>query len=156
MLPAFRLGFIVSPPSLSAAVHKAKHVTDWHTAELVQAALARFIDNGDFARHVRKVGKVYQARHEAILRILNRDFADCLMGIPSAAGLHIAAQSTGASVEQTGSVVRRALAEGVAVHCMSQFAIDVTERAGIVVGYGAIATGDIEEGLRRLRTCFEA
>jgi GntR family transcriptional regulator/MocR family aminotransferase len=156
MLPAFRLGFIVSPRSLSAAVHKAKHVTDWHTTVLVQAALARFIDNGDFARHVRKVGKVYQARHEAILHILNRDFADCLVGIPSAAGLHIAAQSTGGSVEHTNAVVRRAFADDVAVHRLAQFAVDLPARAGIVLGYGAIATNDIEEGLRRLRACFGA
>src|SRR5690606_13006283 len=41
MLPTLRLGFIVTPPSLSAAAHKAKHVMDWHTSLLLQAALAR-------------------------------------------------------------------------------------------------------------------
>jgi GntR family transcriptional regulator/MocR family aminotransferase len=155
MLPSLRLGFVVSPPTLSAAVHRAKHVTDWHTGMLVQAALARFIDGGDFARHVRKVGATYQARHELMLNIMNRDFAGCLNGIPSAAGLHIAAQSAGASVEEISSVVSRAFSKGVAVHRLAQFAVGRTAQAGIVLGYGAIATDDIVEGLHRLRACFD-
>ena len=154
MLPSLRLGFVVTPPSLRAAVHRAKHVTDWHTNMLVQAALARFIDEGDFARHVRKVGSVYRERHATILKILDSDFRDCLEGIPSAAGLHITARSVDASVGEIAGVVRRAFDDGVAVHRLSQFGVDAQAEAGIVLGYGAIATEDIAEGLRRLRRCF--
>ena len=32
MLPTLRLGFLVTPPSLRAALHKAKFVSDWHTS----------------------------------------------------------------------------------------------------------------------------
>jgi GntR family transcriptional regulator/MocR family aminotransferase len=155
MLPTLRLGFVATPPSLSAAAHKAKHVTDWHTNMLVQAALARFIDEGDFARHVRKLGSVYRARHELILKILARDFADCLEGIPSTVGLHVTARSHRVSVDDINSLRRRAFGEGVAFHRLSHFAIDGPAQAGVVLGYGAIATDDIEEGLRRLRACFD-
>jgi GntR family transcriptional regulator/MocR family aminotransferase len=156
MLPSLRLGFVVTPRSLSAAVQRAKFVTDWHTNLLVQAALARFIDEGDFARHVRKVGSVYRERHAAVLEILERDFRHCLEGIPSAAGMHVAARSSGASVQEISEVARRARREEVAVHRLSQFAIDAEPEAGLVLGYGAIATEDIGEGLRRLRRCFDA
>ena len=37
LLPTLRLGFIVAPPSLREALHKAKFVTDWHTSTTVQA-----------------------------------------------------------------------------------------------------------------------
>jgi GntR family transcriptional regulator / MocR family aminotransferase len=40
LLPTLRLGFVVTPPSLRDAVHKAKFVTDWHSPIHVQAALA--------------------------------------------------------------------------------------------------------------------
>ena len=56
LLPTLRLGFVVTPPSLRDAVHAAKYVTDWHTSVPVQATLARFIDDGGFARHIRKMG----------------------------------------------------------------------------------------------------
>jgi GntR family transcriptional regulator/MocR family aminotransferase len=154
MLPSLRLGFVVTPPSLSTAVRRAKHVADWHTNMLVQAALARFIDDGDFARHIRKVGSVYRERHATILKILGGDFRNCLEGIPSAAGMHITARSVGASVEEITDVVRRAFGEGVAVHRLSQFGVDTQAEAGLVLGYGAIATKDIDEGLSRLRRCF--
>jgi GntR family transcriptional regulator/MocR family aminotransferase len=59
LLPALRLAFMVVPPSLREAAHKAKYVTDWHTATIAQSALAQFIDEGTFARHIRKVGRAY-------------------------------------------------------------------------------------------------
>ena len=64
MFPTLRLGFVVTPPSLREAVLKAKYVSDWHSPMLLQAALARFIDDGAFARHIRKMGNVYRVRHK--------------------------------------------------------------------------------------------
>ena len=60
MLPTLRLGFLVTPPSLREALHKAKFVGDWHSSTLMQAALARFIEDGAFARHVRRTTAVYR------------------------------------------------------------------------------------------------
>jgi GntR family transcriptional regulator/MocR family aminotransferase len=155
MLPTLRLGFVVTPPSLRAAVHKAKFVTDWHTPMLVQAALARFIDDGGFARHIRKTGGVYRARHEMVTNALTRDFADQLELIPSAAGLHVAAIARSASADWIGAVVRRASDAGVEVQELSKFGVHAPARPGLLLGYGAIDTAHIEEGLRRLRCCFD-
>jgi GntR family transcriptional regulator / MocR family aminotransferase len=154
MLPTLRLGFVVTPPSLTAALHKAKFVTDWHTSMLVQATHARFIDEGGFARHIRKTGGVYRARREKVIKSLTQDFGGCLELIPSAAGLHIAALATAASAGQMADVARRALAAGVAVQELSKFGVHGPAPAGLVLGYGAIRTASIEEGLRRLRGCF--
>jgi GntR family transcriptional regulator/MocR family aminotransferase len=53
LLPGLRLGFLVTPPSCTEAVRKAKFVTDWHTSVLAQSVLARFVESGGFARHIR-------------------------------------------------------------------------------------------------------
>ncbi len=66
LLPSLRLGFMVVPPSLREAANKAKHVTDWHTATLAQSALARFIDEGAFARHIHRVSRTYNERQEVL------------------------------------------------------------------------------------------
>ena len=89
MLPTLRLGFLVTPPSLREALHKAKFVSDWHSPTLVQAALARFIDDGAFARHVRRATAIYRERHEMLTDALSRDFADLLELVPSTTGLHL-------------------------------------------------------------------
>lgn len=154
LLPTLRLGFIVTPNSCTAAVHKAKYVTDWHTSLLGQAALARFINNGGFARQIRKMNRVYRARHEMVTTVLRRDFADHLEVIPTVAGLHMAAVARSASSAEIDRVLDRAAARSVAVQALSRFAFNTIKRPGIVIGYGAIATPLIQEGLRRLRACF--
>jgi GntR family transcriptional regulator/MocR family aminotransferase len=52
LLPTLRLAFMVVPPSLREVAHKAKFVTDWHTATIAQHALARFIDEGADCRRI--------------------------------------------------------------------------------------------------------
>jgi GntR family transcriptional regulator/MocR family aminotransferase len=156
MLPTLRLGFVVTPPSLSVAVHKAKLVADWHTSMPVQTALARFIDDGGFARHIRKMGSVYRTRHELLTRFLTHDLGEHLEVIPSAAGLHVTAVARRASADEIRSVRLRASAAGVELHELSRFALEALARPGLVLGYGAVPTASIEEGLRRLRDCFAA
>ena len=49
----------------------------------------------------------------------------------------------------------RAASIGVEVHELASYAVASQPRAGLLLGYGAIATERIEEGLRRLRQCFD-
>ncbi|MGH9136209.1 MAG: PLP-dependent aminotransferase family protein, partial [Acidimicrobiales bacterium] len=93
MLATLRLGFVIVPEPLRRAVQAAKYLTDWHTMLPAQAALAGFLDDGSFARHVRKMRAVYGVRHETILRVLRDEFTGCLDVVPSTAGLHVSAIS---------------------------------------------------------------
>ena len=156
MLPTLRLGFVLAPPSLRAAVHRAKFVCDWHTSQLAQATLARFIDDGWFARHVRKMSNVYRARRALIAETLTRDFGEHLELVQSAAGLHVAARARTAPAERISEVARRAFDVGVAVQELAKFAVDPRSPAGLVLGYGAIPIRRIEDGLARLRAAFDA
>jgi len=154
-LATLRLGFVIVPPSIRAAARAAKFVTDWHTALPTQAAMAGFIESGLFARHIRRMRAVYLARHEQIVQLIARDFADDLRVVPSSVGLHIAALARSAGVDEITEVVRRASAAGVECQPLSMFAAGEAPRAGLVLGYGAIAEARIEEGLARLRRCFD-
>jgi len=158
MLPTLRLGFVVAPPSLRAALHKAKFVSDLHSSTLAQAALARFIDDGAFARHVRRATAIYRQRHEMLSDAISRDFADHLELIPSTTGLHVTALARTMSAHQIAAVIRRAAERDVAVEVLSSQILSPLAKsapAGIMLGYGAIPTVRIEEGLRLLRTCFD-
>jgi GntR family transcriptional regulator/MocR family aminotransferase len=100
MLPTLRLGFLIAPASLRAALRTAKQLTDWHGELTVQAALARFIDEAFLARHIRKVRREYATRHARITEAIDRNFAGWLRLIPSSAGLHLAARKApGASID---------------------------------------------------------
>ena len=49
----------------------------------------------------------------------------------------------------------RASAASVTIQPLSMFDLGPPGQRGIVLGYGAIPTADIEEGLSRLRRCFD-
>jgi GntR family transcriptional regulator/MocR family aminotransferase len=121
---------------------------------MLQVALARFIDQGDFARYLRRVNGVYRERHELIAGILDREFRDHLALIASSTGLHMAARARRASVDEIDMVARRAQAADVAIQTLARLSVGEPPQAGVVLGYGGIATADIVEGLRRLRNCF--
>ena len=155
MLPTLRLGFLVAPASLRAALHKARFVTDWHSSTLLQMALAHFIDDGAFARHVRRATALYRERHGILNDIIRRDFAEHLELVPSTTGLHVTALARKMSAHEIADVTRRAVERGVAVQVLSSFALNANPPAGLMLGYGGIPTAKIEEGLCLLRACFD-
>lgn len=86
--PALRLGWIVVPRHLTGAVIRAKLREDAGSESFGQHTLARFIDSGGLARHLRRVRPVYRARRDALLGALGRH----LPLIPvsgEVAGLHL-------------------------------------------------------------------
>jgi GntR family transcriptional regulator/MocR family aminotransferase len=154
MLPTLRLGFLIAPASLHAAFRTAKQLTDWHGEVPTQAALARFIDDGLLGRHIRKVAREYAIRHAMIAEAIRRDFGKYLQLIPSAAGLHMAAHTApGVSIDLE-QVVTRAESWGLLVRALSYFSATSRPRDGLVIGYGAVPTTRIDEGLRRLQRSF--
>ncbi len=150
LLPTLRIGFVAVPPSLRHAVRAAKYLSDWHTAEQSQRVLARFITDGLFAGHLRRMRRVYEERHRTITAHLRQHLAGSLDLIPSRAGIHLAAR-TWPDVD-VRAVVERAHERSVAVQSFR--GRSDPRVTGLTFGYGAIATGDIAEGLDRLGACL--
>ncbi|WP_067461833.1 MocR-like pyridoxine biosynthesis transcription factor PdxR [Actinomadura macra] len=148
MRPVLRLGFLVAPPALHRAFRMARYVSSWHAELPTQAALARFIEEGLLARHIRRSRREYQARHERVAELVDERFDDLAL-IPSAAGLHLSATLPDGTDD--ARLVRRALAEGVGLFALSEFAVTGPVVPGLVFGYGAVARPEIDIGLARLR-----
>jgi GntR family transcriptional regulator / MocR family aminotransferase len=60
----------------------------------------------------------------------------------------------GESVDGIAALIRRAGRVGVAVHPLELSALTRPPSAGLVIGYGAIPTDQIEAGLDRLHRCL--
>jgi GntR family transcriptional regulator/MocR family aminotransferase len=75
LFPALRLGYMVVPPDLVDAFMAARALSDRHCPVLDQAALADFIGDGHFARHIRRMRALYAERQAiGIRRWLKRIF----------------------------------------------------------------------------------
>ncbi|GAA4054021.1 PLP-dependent aminotransferase family protein [Nonomuraea soli] len=140
LLPMLRVGFLIAPASLQPALRAAKQLTDWHGDPTTQAALARFIDEGLLARHIRKATKIYAARHQRIAEILGR--VPGLTVVPSAAGLHLCARLDPGARAHTGP--------GLAVERLEAYCGELPVQPGLVLGYGSVSVSGIDEGLRLL------
>ncbi|MFJ7214922.1 PLP-dependent aminotransferase family protein [Amycolatopsis sp. NPDC098790] len=145
LLPLLRLGFLVAPASLRDALRTARQLSDWHGDVPAQAALARFVDEGLFARHIRRATKVYAERHERLVSTVDRLFAGRLRVVPSAAGLHVCAL---ADVDLE-PIAARAWNAGVAVQTLSDLC-GGSPSPGLVLGYGSIPVERIGDGLAAL------
>ncbi|MEV4708231.1 PLP-dependent aminotransferase family protein [Actinoplanes sp. NPDC049316] len=138
MLPSLRTGFVLAPVGLRTALAAARQMGDGYGQVAVQAALARFIDEGLLARHVRRAVKAYAERHARIVAALGRHAG--LEVLPSAAGLHVTALAP-----RSAGVVAAAAERGVAVEDLAAYGSDST---GFVFGFGAIDPALLDEGMR--------
>jgi GntR family transcriptional regulator / MocR family aminotransferase len=156
LLPVLRLGFILAPPSLHAAIHAAKQLMDWHTNLPMQAALAEFIDTGGFARHVRKMRGIYERRRAALVRALNDQLGQYVEVVPPAAGMHLCAHAKPSMGHTLETAAREALASGVRIQALSDFSQHPNPRRGLVLGYGLLDEEQIAQGVQRLMTHLPA
>lgn len=154
LLPTLRVGFLVAPASLQPALQTAKHLTDWHGELATQAALARFIDQGLLARHIRKVVREYASRHARIAESIAERFHRWLRLFPAAAGLHLAAAVVPEASVDLAKVVQRAEEHDVRVRTLAGFHLGTPAHVGLMIGYGAIPTSRVNEGLARLAASF--
>ncbi|MEV6846816.1 PLP-dependent aminotransferase family protein [Actinoplanes sp. NPDC051411] len=144
MLPMVRTGFALLPPGLRDAVIAARQLGDGYGQVAVQAALARFIDEGQLARHVRRAGKAYGNRRSRILGELTAQ--PSLRVLPSAAGLHVTALLRDATPADAARISAAAANAGLAVEDVGRYSVSSTI-AGFVFGFGAIDPAVLDEGL---------
>jgi GntR family transcriptional regulator / MocR family aminotransferase len=131
----------VAPP-LRRALRLAKHLTDWHCPTAAQAALARFVDEGLLARHIRKMRTECNGRHERMLEVLAGQ-GDWLRPIESTVGMHLTALLPPAKHLSAEAVLTRTDGSGVAVNSLSEFYAGGATQCGLVLGYGAMALDKI-------------
>jgi GntR family transcriptional regulator/MocR family aminotransferase len=153
LLPTLRLGFLVAPESLNPALAAAKRLSDWHGDMVSQGALARLIDDGSFASHVRRANRIYAGRRARLIDGVARELSPWLEVVPSVAGLHLFAQLRQDSRLRVADVRDAAAAAGIGIQSVASFAMRAdSEQAqrGLVLGFGMIDEENIDRGIRRL------
>ena len=150
LVPGLRLGFVIAPASLQPALQAARQLADWHGDVAPQGALARFIEGGGLARHIRTVAREYEARYTRIAATIETRFAGVLRLVPAAAGLHLTATLNPAAGTSGAAIVRAAADQGVRVAALRDFYAGRADRDGLVIGFGAIELPRIDAGLERL------
>ncbi|MBT6513008.1 MAG: PLP-dependent aminotransferase family protein, partial [Rhodospirillaceae bacterium] len=123
-----------------------------HASLAAQPALARFMDEGHFASHIRRMRRLYGARQEYLLAAAERHLGGLLRLAPDDAGMHLLAMLEPALAERMGDAEAARLASkaGVSAVALSTYTTNVVVKPGLVLGYAAVDENESEAATQRL------
>jgi GntR family transcriptional regulator/MocR family aminotransferase len=154
LFPALRMGYLVIPEDLVEAFARARNTLDIAPAPLMQAALASFLREGHFARHLRQMRILYRERRAAMVAALGEAFGPEVEILSEEAGMHL----TLALPEGVDDleVSRRAAQKGIAAMPLSRCYRGSRRRSGLVLGYASVDEARIREGVEVLRAAVRS
>lgn len=150
LFPALRLGYMVLPTPLVEPIVATKAIADTGTSALVQLALADFIAEGHFDRHLRRTTASNAARRHALVAAIDREFGDRATVSGASAGLHLLVWLQRRRGGAIRDVHARAARVGVGLFTVDPFYATPPERTGILLGFAPLVPADIRDGIRRL------
>jgi GntR family transcriptional regulator/MocR family aminotransferase len=150
LFPALRIGYVVLPAALVKPFRTAKALADTGTSTLEQLALADFIREGHFERHIRRSRARNAARRTALLDAIATHFDGRVEVSGANAGIHVVLWLNDVRAQQLDALIKRAAAAGVGVYSVAPFYTRKLGRAGLLLGYASLTTSEISTGLERL------
>jgi GntR family transcriptional regulator/MocR family aminotransferase len=133
LAPALRLGWLISPPAWRERFVEARESLDHGLPALEQLALADFIARGAYDRHLRRSGRAYRRRRDALIEALARVLPDATV-TGAAAGLHIAVHVPDADEP---ALVERLRQAGVVVDGITPHRV-APGPSGILISFAAV------------------
>jgi GntR family transcriptional regulator / MocR family aminotransferase len=145
LVPAVRLGWVLCPPTLAAAIADEKEASDRGSPVLDQLAVATLIESGRYDRHLRRMRTTYANRRGALVDALARHApAVELSGL--AAGFHAVAHLPRSTGER--AVIAAASQRSVGLYGMSTYrSTHATTPPQLVLGFGNLTERAIEKGI---------
>lgn len=150
--PTLRLGYMVVPEELVEAFTAVKWLSDRHTPTLEQAALADFMAEGHFERHLRRMRTRNARRRAALMTALDVYMGDRVRISGTNAGVHLLVWLRHVAPEDLGDWIRRAAEIGVGVYSCAPYFLEPSAEAGLLLGYATLSSAEIDEGIRCLAT----
>ncbi|MEK4997762.1 MocR-like pyridoxine biosynthesis transcription factor PdxR [Paenibacillus sp. FSL H7-0918] len=149
LFPSLRIGYVVLPPTLIQPFLAVKWITDRMSSALDQEALAEFIQNGHYARHVTQMGKLYAARRACLVKSLDAEFGSRVRYYGEEAGLHLLIELESNAEEYR--IAELALRYGVRVYPASSYFVGSKPQGPVfLLGYSNLTENQIKMGVNRL------
>jgi GntR family transcriptional regulator/MocR family aminotransferase len=154
LFPSLRVGYIVIPPDLVDAFATVRLAMDIFPAYLHQEALADFILEGHFARHIRKMRTLYRERRDVLLQSMATIRNPALEITGTETGMHFAALLPDGYNDQ--ELACRAAETGLWLWPLSPAYASQPARHGFVLGYGSTPVKAVPRAVQQLSTLLHA
>jgi GntR family transcriptional regulator/MocR family aminotransferase len=152
LYPSLRLGYVVAPEQLIDSLVKIRSTMDQHSSAIDQATLARFINEGFFLSHIKRMRKLYAERREFFLKEFNKLLGDRFTLQVPEAGLNFVAwlryDTDFAKVARVCSVI------GIKPSPLSFFCIEAKLKPAFIFGFAAWTPAQIRQSLLKLASAL--
>lgn len=142
---SLRLGYLVVPPSLISSIEQVLQSFGTKASLLPQRPLARFIENGDFYRHLRRMRRVYGDRRKFLLGELRSKLGQISHIRDHQAGmqivLHLPEEIDDVAIET------KAAERGITVLALSKFYAVPPVKKGLLLGFCGFNEKELEQNL---------
>ena len=145
--PALRLGFLVVPPEMARRFGDLAACLAPAPAAPVQRAVAAFLREGHYLRHLRRMKRLYAARRDALLRCLEEVASDSLK-VQSTAGLVVVTLLPNSASDV--DIALRALPFGLAPAPLSPWYMRSPPQQGLQLGVTNLNERRLPADCRRL------
>lgn len=148
MFPAMRLGYLVVPEEMIDTFAAAQSVSTHHPALIGQAVLCDFINEGHFARHIRRMREVYAER----LGVLLKEVGEKLDGLVEISTVEAGLQTVGWVKRGLSAdrLSRQAAEKNVEVIPLKRYSFGRAPENGIVLGFAAVEPKELRRGVEEL------
>jgi len=147
MVPGIRAGYLIVPRALAEKFRLALRVTGHFVPPAIQGALTRFLEDGHFARHVRRMRLRYQDRQEIMVGSLQKHAGGMLLARPADAGMQLAVP---ADTRDDQALARRIIAAGINARPLSVYSLGPGVMRGLHLGYAGVPERLIGPLVKRL------
>ncbi|MHC6226335.1 MocR-like pyridoxine biosynthesis transcription factor PdxR [Pseudomonas sp. X10] len=153
LFPGLRLAYLVVPAPEVGKFRDVLNHLPGPGSLLPQAMVADFIEQGHFARHLRKMRTLYATRRGYLVDALTQTLGERLHVQPQAGGIHVLAHL---NTSQSDKVLAEAArARGLAVHALSDWRLGASTHGGLLMGFANFATAeDALASARRLEAAL--
>ncbi len=154
LYPSLRLGYLLVPEQLVDSMIKIRAVMDQHSSAIDQATLARFVAEGFFLSHIKRMRKLYSDRREFFIEQFNSLLGEHFTLQISEAGLHFVAWLRHEA--DFPVIVRFGLETGIRPVPLSFYCIEAEPKPAFVFGFAAWSAAQIRYGLTKLASALKA
>ncbi|MEX3692758.1 PLP-dependent aminotransferase family protein [Paraburkholderia sp. BR14263] len=136
LFPALRIGFMIVPQRVAAQFAQAHHTLVRQGRVAEQLALAEFIESGRYARHLRRMRKLYEERRDGLVAAIDKHLVGVMTVSADAGGMHLSVRLDAPLAD--ADVSEAARAHGLHLSPLSAYCVDAPDAArynGFLLGY---------------------
>lgn len=149
IFPGLRIGCAVVPSELVEVFTTARALNDVHSSLIEQAILAEFIAEGHFARHLRRMRKLYEFRQTVLVEECEKHLKGLLEVEKSDAGMHLVGWLSGDFNDR--EISKKAIEKNLKLASVSEYFNTNANRNGLILGYTAFDERQIGEGVKKIK-----